>query len=321
MSLTFLTPLGALVAIGVLVPLAAALAIRRRAATVRRGLGISEPSRRRLVAALGALLVAGLLVGLAAAQPVLEQTKIREERTDAEVFLVVDVSRSMLAQRGIRAPMRIDRAKSAAIALRAAIPDVPVGVASLTDRLLPHLFPSGDLDVSAATIERALGIERPPPRSSLATSATSLDALAGVRALRFFSPKTDKRVLVVFTDGESIPVSTARLAKLFGAPPAIKTVFVHVWGADERVFDGSVAEPQYLPDPSSRSVLERLAKATDGSVHSEDDFRTAIRSTRELLGSGPAVARGESSGRTALAPYLVLATFLPVGLLFWRRER
>ena len=320
-SLTFLTPLGALVTIGVLVPLLASLAVRRRAGKVRDRLGVSEPSLRRLLVVLAAFLAAGALVGLAAAQPVFEQTTTRVERTDAEVFLVLDVSRSMLAQRSVGQPMRIDRAKSAAIAMRASLPDIPVGVASLTDRALPHLFPSTDLDVSLATIERALGIERPPPRSSLATSATSLDALAGVRGLRFFSPKSKKRVLVVFTDGESIPVSTARLAKVFLASPAIETVFLHVWHADERVFDRGVAEPQYLPDPSSRSILERVAQATGGSVHSEEDLLDAIRSTREHLGSGPTVTRGESSGRTALAPYLILATFLPVGLVLWRRDR
>ena len=320
-SLTFLTPLAALVAIGVFVPLAASLWIRRRAGQVRRQLGILETSLRRLLVALGALLAAGALVGLAAAQPVIEQTKVRQERTDAEVFLVVDVSRSMLAQRSVALPMRIDRAKSSAIAMRASLPDVPVGVASLTDRVLPHLFPSIDLDVSVATLERAIGIERPPPRSSLATSATSLDALAGIRGLRFFSPTKQKRVLVVFTDGESVPVSNARLAKVFGARPAIDTVFIHLWHPDERVFARGVPEPQYLPDPSSLAILERLAKATSGNVYPDDDLLAAIRKTRELLGDGPTVARGESSGRTALAPYLVLATFLPVGLLLWRRDR
>ena len=320
-GLTLLTPFGALVAIGVLVPLAASLGIRRRAGKVRRRIGLQDPPLRRFLATPATLLVAGALVGLAAAQPVIEQTAVRQERTDAEVFLVLDVSRSMLAQRDDGFPMRIDRAKSGALAMRASLPGVPIGIASLTDRVLPHLFPTTDLDVSVATLERSLGIERPPPRSSIATSATSLDALAGIRGLRFFSPKAEKRVLVVFTDGESVPVSTARLAKAFSAPSAIETVFVHIWHADERVFDQGVPEPQYLPDPSSRPILERLAEATGGSVHSEEDLLAAIRSTREALGDGPTVARGESSGRTELAPYLVVVALLPVGLLLWRRDR
>jgi len=131
----------------------------------------------------------------------------------------------------------------------------------------------------------------------------------------------EKRVLVVFTDGESVPVANARLAKVFLAHPAIETVFVHLWHPDERVFDRGVPEPQYLPDPSARSILERLAKSTGGSVYTESDLEAATWKTRKLLGSGPTVARGESSGRTALAPYLVLAAFLPLGLLLWRRDR
>ena len=74
--------------------------------------------------------------------------------------------------------------------MRASLPDVPVGLVSLTDRVLPHLFPSTDQDVFAATLERSLGIEKPPPRSSFATGATSLNALATLRGLRYFTPKS-----------------------------------------------------------------------------------------------------------------------------------
>ena len=98
MTLTFLTPVGALLTLAFVVPLVALLLVRRRARRVRGALGVSEPSMRGLALWLLSLLVASALVGLAAAQPVLEQTKTLRVRTDAEVWFVLDVSRSMLAQ-------------------------------------------------------------------------------------------------------------------------------------------------------------------------------------------------------------------------------
>ena len=80
-----------------------------------------------------------------------ESDKRPHVRTDAEAFVVLDVSRSMLAQSSLTRPQRIERAKAAAIELRRGLPDVRVGVASLTDRVLPHLFPSADEKVFEAT--------------------------------------------------------------------------------------------------------------------------------------------------------------------------
>ena len=180
MSVTFLSPLGALLAFGVVVPLAALVVIARRADGVRRNLDLAR--RPRLTLALptvAAVAVAGLL-GLAAAQPVASQDTKRRVRSDAEAFIILDVSRSMLARRDPGSSSRLERAKRAAAVLRAALPAMPVGVASLTDRALPHLFPSADEDAFRATVERAVGIERPPPRSSINTNATSFDALATI---------------------------------------------------------------------------------------------------------------------------------------------
>jgi hypothetical protein len=237
------------------------------------------------------------------------------------IFVVLDITRSMLAQRDVDAPMRIDRAKAAATTIRASLPEIPVGVASLTDRVLPHLFPTADQEVFAATLERSVGIERPPPRSVFATGATSLGALATLRGLRYFTPKSKQRVAIVVTDGESEPVANARLGGLFRREPAIEVVFVHVWKEEERVFSRGVAEPQYLPDPSSRAALDRLAVSTRGAVFTERQIGAAVGTVRERLGDGPSVIVGEKAGQLALAPFLAAAALLPFGLLLWRRDR
>jgi VWA domain-containing protein len=319
-SLVFLTPFGALLALGALVPLAALLLVSRRAGRVRGRLDLAQPPRRRFVVIFAAVLVAGTFLGVAAAQPVVERTTTLRTRTDAEAYVVLDISRSMLAQRGTGSPRRIDRAKAAAIALRSSLADVPVGIASLTDRLLPHLFPSVDQDVFEATVDRSVGIEQPPPRSSLATGATRLDTLATIRTLRYFSPKARKRLIVVLTDGETQPVAGARLAALFRRSPAIETVFLHHWDSTERVYTGGAPEP-YRPDPSARTRLDGLAKLIGASVYDESDVVAAAERARDLLGDGPTVVRGEHGGRVPLAPYLAAAALAPVALLLRRRDR
>jgi hypothetical protein len=319
-SIVFLSPLGALLAIGALIPLVALFRGRRRANRVRKVVGLPRPEARRLLVPLATVLLAGSLLGAAAAQPVLERTSTRHVRTDAEVFFVIDVSRSMLAQSGEGSPTRLARAKAAASDLRADLSDVPVGIASLTDRVLPHLFPSSDADVFGVTLERSIGIERPPPRTAFATNATNLNALMKLKTLRFFRPGSEHRLAVVFTDGESQPVARARLGVLFKRKPAIETIFFHVWDEDERVYSRGVPEPQYLPDPSARALLDGIAASVGASVFEEVGVGVAQRA-RELLGEGPTVVEGRERGREALAPYLTIAAFLPLGLLLWRRDR
>ena len=321
MQLVFLTPTGALLALGVLIPLVALGFVRRRAGRVRDVLGLAEPRTRGLVAGVLAMLAAGTFLGFAAAQPVIERTTKLRTRTDAEAFVVLDVSRSMLARRSSRSATRIERAKATARVLRAALPDVRFGIASLTDRTLPHLFPSIDHDVFEATLTRSLGIEQPPPRSSLATNATSLDALATIRTQRYFTPKSRTRLLLVLTDGESQPVTGARLAAVLRRPPVTDIVFVHFWHPDERVFTGDSPEPQYRPDHSASLVLDGLARAVSGDVYAESEIGAATAKAREHVGSGPTVVRGEQDGRVPLAPYLAAAALAPLALLLWRRDR
>ena len=321
MSLIALTPLGALLAIGLVLPLVALVGIRRRARVMRATLGVADPRTRSVLLPLGGLVLGGVLLALAASQPVFAWTRDRTVRTDAEAFVVLDVSRSMLARDGLGSPTRIERAKTAAAKLRSSLADVPVGIASLTDRVLPHLFPTANEEVFAATLERSVAIERPPPRSSFLTSATSLNALATLRGLRYFSPSSTARLAIVLTDGESQPVSNARLGGLFRRSPAIDVVFVQLWGKDERVFSRGVPEPQYRPDPSARATLDRLAASVHGAVYSEGEIDAASRKARELLGSGPTVVEGEEAGKVPLAPYLAAAALFPFGLLLWRRDR
>jgi hypothetical protein len=328
-SLHFVTPKGALLGLLVLVPLAAFLVVSKRATGVREALGVPALPESARVVPLVAVVAVGVLLGLAAAQPLVERTSDRKVRSDAEAYVVLDVTRSMLARQGLQGQMRIERAKRVAEELRTSLPDVKFGVASLTNRVLPHLFPSTDQDVFRATLSKAVGVDRPAPGTGFiiapgqvgSRNATTFAALQGMGTQGFFTPEARKRVVVVLTDGESQDVAAQTVGSSF-RKAGIQAVFLRFWGSGERVFTNGNAEPQYRPDPQSASVLRLLAAATGGSAFDEADLTGAERQVRTDLGSGKAEAVASERGhRLPLAPYLAAVAVLPLGLLLWRRDR
>ncbi len=318
MDVRFVTPLGATFALSALVVLAVFARRRRRLSEIQQALGLERPTLRSQLPLLLALAAVPVLLGIAAAQPVIETTRTLPERTDAQVFVVVDVSRSMLAGAEPGAPTRFDRAREIALGLRQEFPEVPFGVASLTDRVLPHLFPTVDGSVYAATLTRSLGIEEPPPGAYYLTVATNLTSLRLVPEKHYFSASAKQRVLVVLTDGESQALEPD-LARAFKRRPGIDTVFVHLWDAEERIYETGVEEGGYRPDPSE-DTLARAAALVGGQVFDEDDAPAAAAAVSAALGEGETIAQERESGRLALMPYLTLAAILPLGAILLRRN-
>lgn len=319
MELAFLTPLGALLAVAALVPLAVHRARERRLREIRAGLGLGEPSSRSRRSFVAALVAVCGLVAFAAAQPVLATSRTLRERTDAQVFVVLDTSRSMLASAEPGAPTRFDRAREIAQELAARLPEVPVGAASMTDRLLPHLFPTTDRRLLAATLEKTMSVEAPGPSNFYLTRATDLNALGAAATLNYFPPAAKKRVLVVLTDGETQPLE-AELGRAFRRKPRIETVSVHLWGAEERIYLTGVAEFGYTADPKSAAGLARVASLVGGRVISERDADGLQSVVAALLGSGPTMDRRHEGNRFALMPWITLAAFVPLGLVLRRRN-
>lgn len=319
MEVAFLTPLGALVGLAALVPLGVYRARERRMREVRFALRLDEPERRSRVSLVAALAGICGLVALAAAQPVIATTREQRERTDAQVFLVVDTSRSMLASARPGAPTRFDRARDIGQRLADNLPDVPVGVASMTDGLLPHLFPTTDRQVLAATLGKTLDIESPGPSTFYSSRATTYDALQAAPTLNYFPPAAKKRVLVVLTDGETRPLETD-LASAFRRTPRVETVFVRLWNTDERIYLTGVAEFGYSADSRSEAALARVASAVGGRVVPEGDIGELRRVVADLLGSGPTLDRRHEGNRLALMPWLTLVAFVPLGYVLARRN-
>ena len=310
--ITFLTPLGGLLVLAAVVPLVAALLGGRRVASVRRALALAPPPARRAAPLRLALGIAGIAVlGLAAAQPALTRESRQRVRSGVQALFVLDTSRSMAASATASSPTRLDRAVAAAVRLRAAVPGVESGVATLTDRVLPDLLPVADVAGFDGVVRRAVAIESPPPRDQ-DVRATTYAALTQIASGNDFAPSATERIVVLLTDGESTPVDAGAVARSLSPSRGYRLVTVRFWNRRESVFDADGRpEAGYRPDPSGRAILAGLAAAGGGAAFDESRTAAAAAYLRGLVPSGPTVvARGTTRSRTALAPYLAVLAFV-----------
>jgi hypothetical protein len=323
--MSFLTPLGALAALAALLPLGAAVHGRIRAAALARRLGLDPPPRWSLGPRSAGAAAAVALLGLAAAQPALTDEALVRTRTDVAVLFVLDISRSMAASLTPTSPTRVARAITAAVALRAAIAQVPAGVATFTDRVLPDLFPVPDVAGFDAVVERAVAIEDPPP-STQGVRATNYAALDDIATGNYFGPSVTRRVIVLLTDGESNPFDPGELGRELGAHEGYRFLAIRFWNQDEAVFDADGRpEPAYHPDPTGEGLLAELAAALGGRSFEETETGAAESYLRQIIGRGVTGRARRVLGQRALAPYvaglalaLLLLSVLPLG--FMRRH-
>jgi hypothetical protein len=318
MHLTFLTPIGALLAAGALLPLGALALNERRARRARRALRLEGPTARSRLLTAAALALVPILLGLALAQPVLQSSRTARVRTDAQVFYVFDTSDSMRASAGPHRPTRLARALTVALRMHVALREVPSGVASMTDRVLPNVFPTSSEQVFSGALAETVGIERPPPKGlgDTATTYAALDTFAGSN---FFSDGIPHRLVVLFTDGETAPYFAGDLREALRRPPRTRFVIVRVWGPDERIF-GPRPDRRYRPDPRSVAAAGNLAAVVGGRAYGEGEAGAATEAARRFLGRGPLVRVGEGLHVVALAPWLALAALVSLLSLLWRRN-
>jgi hypothetical protein len=276
---------------------------------VRRELGLPEPSRIAVLAR--PLLLACLfgLLALAAARPQLVMQHERRLRTDVQVVVALDSSRSMLAASARGQSERWQRARSFARTLRTELPGVPMGLSSFTNRLLPYLFPTGDVHAYDLVLDEAYGIERPPPALTLDRWVTVFDPLSQVTEGRFFSPAAHKHVLVVLSDAEAHPFDAAALLRRLeraGTTP----VLVRFWRSGERIFRRDTGGYR-ATQPDALAAFRRAG----WPAFSEAQLHEAATFVRDAVGSGPLVPIGYARREIALAPWLALASLVPLLVL------
>jgi hypothetical protein len=317
-GISLLTPLAALFVLTAAVPLAAFVVRERRAATVRRVLRVHAPTRAVLVPPAVAIVVLTALVATAAAQPVVVRQRSLTQRSDAQAFVLFDTSLSMQASSSPTGPTRLERAKRLALKLEHALPDLPIGVTSMTDRSLPNLMPTVDRTLFTRTVHQAVGIDRPPPSQPHKGRATTFDAIVPLVESHFFPDAVQRRLLVVFTDGEAAQVSPLLRLTL---QRRVSTVFVHVWHPGERIFKAhGKADPNYTADPTSTEALAQIADVVDGTAIDERQAGRIIRAARDAVGHAETHSVASGYARVALAPWFVLAAVVPLAFLLWRRN-
>jgi hypothetical protein len=294
--------------------------VHRRGARARAALGLASPLRRSTVLALAAIVLLAALVGVASAQPVVVGSHPRLVRTDAEVYFVFDITRSMLASPGPREANRLARARTFARRVRDDLPDVPSGIASFTNRLVPHIFPTSSLGLFSSGLDRSLAVERPAPDRSEQALVTAFDSLAPLQTNNFFSPAAESRVAVVLTDGESQPVSPATLQAL-RSTPRVDLLLVRFWSPGERIFRPRIAlDRDYRPDPGSTATFAAFADSLDAHVYGEGDESAVAREVRRLVGRGEPAVVGREASETPLSAWILAAGIVPLGYLLLRRN-
>jgi hypothetical protein len=319
LHLVFLTPSGALLALGALLPLGALALNERRARRARRSLNVDPPPGGSYAVTAATIALVPVLLGLALAQPVLQSARVTRVRADAQIFYVFDTSISMRAASGPKAPTRLARALSSAARMHLALREVPSGIATMTDRVLPNIFPTASEEFFTAALGDTVGIERPPPKgfNETATTYASLDTFAGTN---FFSPGVPHRLVVLFTDGETAPYFPGDLHEALRPAPHTNFVIVRIGDARERIYDGGKAERGYRPDPKAPQAARSLAGVVGGQAFGESDVDGAVQAARSALGHGPLAQIGEGLRVIAFARWLALCALLPLVFLLWRRN-
>jgi len=301
-EIVLLTPRAALVGLAFAVPLVA-VGIRERAGSrVRARIGLARPRRASLAAHAVGLVALAALVSATAAQPAIRETSSAPVRSDAELYLAFDVSRSMLAMSAPGAVSRLERARALGLTVAAAGGGVPTGVATLTNRLMPLLFPTGDERSVNAVLIHSLRIMQPRPVIYTTARESSLSALGLAADRSYFDPTARKRVLVVFTDLDTDPFSLeGTLADL--RKHRIEPFLVRVARPGERIFDSRGRPYAYI----SRSTVT-VAALRQASWHAfeENQPTQLVAAIRSYLGQGPVTPSVLAESQRNLAPLIAL---------------
>ncbi len=293
----------------VAVPLATLAVGQRRVARARRLLGLPVPAASGRLRREASIVAFVGLLALAAMQPALRTQTARRERTDAQALVVLDVSRSMAASPSASGPSRLLRAKQIALALAPQLGNIPVGVATFTDRVLPALFPTSDRAAYDSSVS-ALQVEDPPPRE-VSTVATNFGALGQIASQGFFPRSVRKRAVILVTDGESGPFDPRSVAREFAAH-GIRLGIVRVGGGADRVRrPNGTPEANYRPDPrGARVAVGELAAAAQAPTGP-----AVGRALAHALGPGPSSVVGVQPRTRTLAPLAALLALLPLAFL------
>jgi len=285
----------------------------RRERRAARAVGL-EPQQiwRAAERAVCAAIVVVLAV-FAASEPSRRQTTRVQLRADAEAYLYVDSSGSMLASASASAPTRLRQARAAAAKFAQELPaDLPLGAGAFPESPLPLTMPIGDRQLFITTINRQTVPGSLPELYYGGVTATNFANLSYLTSARFFLPTTTRRIVILLTDAEGPSFdSTAVVTALKTAH--IKLVVVrfgsphdHVWL--EAPHRAPVTDPRFVSDLSDLGEMRLLSTETGGGFYNASQLGAAIAKVDRLAGHGrDRPAEPLSLYADSLGPYAVLA--------------
>ena len=149
-----------------------------------------------------------------------------------------------------------------------------------------------------------------------ATTFAALDTFAGDN---FFSRGIKHRVVVLLTDGETAPYFGGDLRESLRLPPRAKFVIVRMGGQGERIWVNGRLDPAYRPD-SNGHTRPRAWRRSRRALIPGRPGRSGDRCGQAIPGNRPARGVGRGLRAIALAPWLALASLLPLLFLLWTRN-
>ncbi|HEY3549980.1 MAG TPA: VWA domain-containing protein [Gaiellaceae bacterium] len=305
---------GALFVLALLVPLAGFEWVRlRRERRAARALGLQPKRLRR---ALGNGVCAGLVIALAAfaaSEPSLRQTKRVQLRADAEVYVFVDSSASMLASASSHSPTRLQQARAASADFAQNLPpDLPLGAGALPQSPLPLTAPNGDRQLFLAALDHLTAPGSLPEHLYGGRTATDFSNLTTLTSTHFFLPKTRRRIVVVLTDAEGPSFDTGATAATL-KHAHIRLVFVRFGSESDRIWlhppgQSPVIDTKFEPDLSDLGEVRLLGGETGGGYYDQRHLGGAIDKVERLAGHGPdRAAEPLALYADSLGPYALLA--------------
>jgi hypothetical protein len=178
-------------------------------------------------------------------------------------------------------------------------------------------MPTTDQTLFDRTVEQSVAVDQPPPSQQYKDRATTFDALIPLVESHFYTQGVQRRLLVVYTDGESARISPVLRLTLHRR---VTPIFVHVWEPGERIFDHGKVDPRYAADPTSSQALNDVAAIAGGRAYAESDRGAVASAARSAVGHAGTRTHIAAYARIALAPWFILVGILPLGYLLWRRN-
>jgi hypothetical protein len=124
----------------------------------------------------------------------------------------------------------------------------------------------------------------------------------------------------VLTDGESRPFAAERVAAVLRRA-RIRPVLIRLGSPRERVWGAGGKSESYRPQRGAGVELARAAVILGGPAYDEGEAGAAIAAIGAAIGhDGTRGRRASTTSIRALAPFLALASLLPVAFVLWRRN-